>query len=201
MATYVKLTADKNAILKKVLNNKNFIQKGWVAAEKIAKKKYETSKKMFFRDFDAHPVTKEISGGPDVSNLSGLLGGEANLFSFFGFNEGSEPIGDLRFFLENSFSLTKGSYRQRQWTFRIKGPDQEKAEGYVVGKYGADYTEESWLAGIEQGHSGLQYYLRFRGKGRSGGGIQVKGVVRELDFKTTKYLSEMIDHFKGNIKK
>jgi len=41
--------------------------------------------------------------------------------------------------------------------------------------------------------------LRFRGKGRSGGGIQSRAVVNEVTFKTTKYLSEMLANFKKNI--
>lgn len=201
MAIYVTLKADKNAILKKVMNSKAFVDKGWLAAEKIAKKKYESSKKMFFRDFDVHPVTVEIQSGADAFNSSGLLGGEANLFSFFGFDAGSSPISDLRFYLENSFSLARGSYRGGKWTFKINFPDKEKTEDYVVGRNGATYTSESWLAGVEKGYSGLQYYLRYKGMGRSGGGIQSKYIVREVEFKTTKYLSSMIEGFKRNISK
>lgn len=199
MAIVVTLKADRNAILKKITNSKAFVEKGWNAAEKIARRKYESSKKMFFRDFNAHPVTTEIEGGTDASNSSGLLGGKANLFSFFGFDEESSPIADLRFYLENSFFFARGSYRSRSWSFRIKAPDKEKVEEYVVGKYGADYTSESWVRGVEKGYSGLKYYLRYKGKGRSGGGIQSKYTVQEIEFKTTKYLSNMIDGFKRNI--
>jgi len=201
MVLYAKIRAEKNAILNKILNNKTFIQKGWVVAEKLARKKYETGKKVFFKQFDGHPVTREIKRGPESDNSSGLLEGEGNLFSFFGFNYGEDPIEDVKFYLENSFSFNRGSYRQKQWNFKIKAPDKEQVEEYVVGKYGADYTSESWIAGVEKGYSGLNYYLRYSGRGRSKGGVQSSSIVNELTFKTTRYLSDMLSNFRGNITK
>jgi len=200
MNLYVKVKYDKNAVLKKITQHKAFINKGWIAAERIAKKRYLESKNKFFKNFNSHEVTREIEAGSGAENTSDLLGGEGNLFSFFGFDEGSDPIGDLRFYLENSFDFARAGYRQRVWNFKIRFPDAESAENYVVGKFGADYTSESWVEGVEKGYSGLGYYLRYDNKGRSGGGIQVKSAVRELNFKTTKYLSEMISNFKKDIK-
>lgn len=195
----VKVSYDKSAILEKITKSRAFVEKGWAVAEKIAIKKYNLSKKLFFKEFKSHSVTKEINRGAGASNTSGLLGGEANLFSFFGFDEGADPIGDLENYLEQSFHFRRGGYRNKQWTFRIQSPDKEITEKHVVGKFGLDYTGESWLEGVEKGYSGLQYYLRFRGKGRSGGGIQSSAVVNEVTFKTTKYLSEMLANFKKNI--
>lgn len=199
MAFYVKLTADRYAILKKISTNRVFVQKGWVAAEKIARGKYESSRKIFFRDFLSHPVTKEIKGGVGARNTSGLLGGEQNLFSFFGFSEGEDPIGDVNLYLHRSFNFNRGSYRGKRWGFWISFPDEDQIAQHVVGKYGATYTSESWIEGVEKGYSGLNYYLRYEGKGRSRGGIQVKTPVRELAFSTTKYFSKIVSNFKKNI--
>jgi hypothetical protein len=196
----VTVKADRNAILQKILSSRAFVEKGWVAAEKVARKRFNQQKELFFRDFDEHPVTQEIKAGPEIEgNPSGLLGGEGNLFSFFGFNEGEDPIGDVKLFMESLFDIERGSYRSKQWTFRVKMPDEEQVAAYVVGKYGADYTSESWIDGVEKGYSGLNYYLRFRDKGRSGGGIEVSSPVRELNFSTTPYLSEMVKNFRRNI--
>jgi hypothetical protein len=201
MALTVKVTANKSAILQKILNNKVFVEKGWIAAEKIARKKYLRSREIFFRDFEEHPVTQEIKQGPEAPNTSDLLNGEKNLFSFFGFEAGADPIGDLTLYLESQFSFEKGSYRNKVWSFKIKAPSYDEVAEYVVGKYGADYTTESWIEGVEKGYSGLNYYLRYTGKGRSGGGFQSKNEVNELDFRTTKYFSEICANFKRNIKR
>jgi len=199
---YVKIRADKQAILQKILNSRAFVEKGWVAAERIARRKFNHAEGLFFREFLEHPVTQEILAGTGVdNNPSGLLGGRGNLFSFFGFNEGENPIGDVSFYMKSQFNLSRGSYRGKQWTFRVSMPDKEKVAEYVVGKYGATYTTESWIEGVEKGYSGLNYYLRFSGKGRSSGGIQVKSHVNELSFTTTKYLSEITDNFKTRIQR
>ena len=197
----VKIKVDKSRILEKLTNNPHFVQKGWIKAEKIINKKFNKAKDIFFRDFAEHEVTKEIVAGPGASNSSGLLGGYGNLFSFFGFNDGEDPISDVTFYMQTQFHVIKGSYRAKQWNFRISMPDKEEVENFVVKKYGADYTTESWIRGVEKGYSGLNYYLPYYGIGRSGGGTQNKNPVRELNFSTTKYLSVMIDGFKRNIKK
>lgn len=200
MALHVKLTANREAILKKISSSRIFVEKGWVVAEKLMAQRFNRSKKLFFRDFLNHKVTKEIQKGPESGNSSGLLGGKGNLFSFFGFNEGEDPIGDLSLYLNGLFDFRRDYYRGQEWSFRINFPDEEQAAHYVIGKHGADYTTESWIEGVEKGYSGLNYYLRYSGKGRSSGGLQSKTPVRELSFTTTKYFSEIVDNFKRNIR-
>ena len=199
---YVKIKADKQAILQKIINSRVFVDKGWVAAEKIARRKFNQTQGLFFREFMEHPVTQEILAGPNIDdNPSGLMGGRGNLFSFFGFDEGENPIADVSLYLQSQFDLSRSSYRTKQWTFKVRMPDKEKVAEYVVGKYGATYTSESWIDGVEKGYSGLNYYLRFSGKGRSSGGIQVKGVVNEVTFTTTKYMSELTENFKNRMQR
>lgn len=201
MALYVKAKYDKSAILKKITNSPVFVKKGWIAAEKIAQRRFLESKRLFFREFLNHPVSKEIKAGPDAENTSGLLGGKGNLYSFFGFNAGEDPIGDVELYLSTAFGMTRGYYRNKQWTFRVYFPDEDKVGDYVVGKYGATYTSESWITGVEKGYSGLSYYVRFSGKGRSGGGFQSSKAVNALNFKTMQYFSEIVSNFKRNINK
>lgn len=200
MPVTVKIKVDQSAILRKMVASKAFVQKGWVVAERFARRRFEKAKGLYFREFLDHEVTKEVQRGPGTYNTSGLLGGVGNLYSFFGFDEGEDPIGSVELYLQSQFDFRRGSYRGKQWNFRVSFPDEERVENYVVGKFGADYTSESWIGGVEHGYSGLNYYLRFRGMGRSGGGIQVKNAVRELNFRTTKYFSGIVDNFRRNIK-
>ena len=48
--------------------------------------------RILIKQFESHPVTKEISGGSSSSNVSGTLGGYGNLFSFIGFHNNSSFI-------------------------------------------------------------------------------------------------------------
>ncbi len=56
--------------------------------------------KEFITSFNAHPVTQEIEGGARSTNISGTLGGVGNLFTYIGFDSGSNPIKPLRNLLE-----------------------------------------------------------------------------------------------------
>ena len=55
-----------------------------------AKQKSDRLRRDLLREFDNHPVTKEIEQGP--SGTSSLLGGRGNFFGFLGFNSGDKPI-------------------------------------------------------------------------------------------------------------
>ena len=88
------------------INNKAIDKK--IGESKISKKAQELANKQFIEaksrlieDFDSHPVTTEIKGGTNASNLSGTLSGYGNLFSFIGFPEGSDPTVVVRNFLQS----------------------------------------------------------------------------------------------------
>jgi len=61
-------------------------------ARNIVRRAFEKIKTKMIAEFLAHPVTREIEGGINASNVSGTLGGITNLYSFIGFNAGSNPI-------------------------------------------------------------------------------------------------------------
>jgi len=67
----------------------------------------EEAKNNFIEQFEEHPVTKEIQNGPEASNESGTLNGQGNLFSFIGFERGSNPIAPVASFLKNAFQIKK----------------------------------------------------------------------------------------------
>ena len=70
-----------NSVNKKIAKNKKFNDQ----IDQIADKKFRQSKDMLMRDFNEHPVTREIEGGVSAGNVSGTLAGYGNLFSFIGF--------------------------------------------------------------------------------------------------------------------
>ena len=48
---------------------------------------FEKIKNQFLAEFSRHPITMELRGGANSSNISGTLGGYGNLYSFLGFDE------------------------------------------------------------------------------------------------------------------
>jgi len=183
-----------NVNYKRFTENSKGIKK---VADNVALKKYELSKDNFFKDFESHPVTKELEGGPRGSNISNTLGGVGNLFSFIGFYNTDNPIQNLRRILKDSFSV------------------KEKRKGNLI-RYIIDYPSlseiksetpmpweggRSWVTGIERGISGFSNYLYKKfGDGRSKEALQSDNKIRLAFYRKTTYLTSIINNFVNNMK-
>ena len=69
---------------------------------RIIEKEFNKIKNQYLQEFLNHPITQEIKGGIDATNTSGTLAGITNLYSFIGFDEGSDPIKPIEDLLEKS---------------------------------------------------------------------------------------------------
>jgi len=69
---------------------------------RIVEKEFNKIKNQYLQEFLNHPITQEIKGGIDATNTSGTLAGITNLYSFIGFDEGSDPIKPIEDLLEKS---------------------------------------------------------------------------------------------------
>jgi len=58
--------------------------------------KVQDAQKKLLEEFERHPVTVEISGGTNATNISGTLSGHGNLFSYIGFSAGDKPLSAIR---------------------------------------------------------------------------------------------------------
>jgi len=167
------------------------------------------NKPFLLAEFDNHAVTKEIEAGPhpDVKNISETLNGQGNLFSFLGFEAGSNPTKQVRDVLENDIRLSTGVKREAKsdrarFRFSLRIPTQEiNAAAKMTWESG-----KSWVNAVQQGVSGFSHYLwkKFIGdKSRSFYGIQVKHEVREAPDKSTgvSYINQIFDNFVSRLKK
>lgn len=149
------------------------------------------------RAFESHPVTMEIDGGVDSSNVSGTLGGYGNLFSFIGFESGQLPTQGLRDLLNERFQvvsrgLLKRGTKLADYRFEILVPSVLAMELETPMPW---LDGESWASGIEDGISGVGQFLSIAATvSRSGGGIQVKADMGR-SFSTQPYLSKILDAF------
>ena len=160
-------------------------------------------KKEAIREFDEHPVTKEISEGPSAANMSGTLSNGGNLFSYIGFYEGDDPTRIVRSYLNDKIKVFRQSrflkfQTSGYYNFRVNQPIVSEIENLTPLPWERGV---SWTRGIERGISGLGHYLHGRfSDSRSGAGIQSKYEVRPAIFRTKRYLTTIVTNFYKNIK-
>jgi len=159
----------------------------------IVRKEVEKEKALFRSEFDSHPVTRELEGGENASNLSGTLGGYGNLFSFLGFSNGSNPTTPVKSLIQkiNLGSSTKSNGKTFQFKVNIPSKEEFAAISRLPWESG-----RSWLLDIERGISGLGAYLYGRfNSSRSGSGIQSKYNYSDRRFRNVKYFSDIYGKF------
>lgn len=180
---------NKKLIQKEIFNNKD-IKK---IVYNIVQKEVEKEKLLFRADFESHPVTQELEGEENASNISGTLGGYGNLFSFLGFNKGASPTTPVKLLIQKI--LLDRNIESSNSGFKIKVNIPTKEEFAAVSKLPWE-GGRSWLLDMERGISGLGAYLYGRfNVSRSGGGIQSRYNYSNRTFRPVKYFSEMYNKF------
>lgn len=157
------------------------------------RKSFQKIKTKMMAEFYAHPVTREIQAGAESNNISGTLGGVTNLYSFIGFEKGTDPIAAIEEILyKTDFTFSRVTNKSVEFSVYI--PDPEEIFAVTPMPWAAG---RSWAKGIESGISGLGYHLRTSRGSRSGKGIQAKNKVRGgAKFKNTQYITALINKYK-----
>tara|TARA_R100000808_G_scaffold21917_1_gene47469 strand:+ start:2703 stop:3299 length:597 start_codon:yes stop_codon:yes gene_type:complete len=160
------------------------------------------AQKIMLANFSAHPVTREIEGGPTARNLSNTLVGannKANLFGFIGFDRTESPTQAIRIYLAQQLEIrqVRKSNKDVIIDFEVKIPSLDKLYEISPMPWAPGL---SWAEGIERGIPGLgQYLVGSAPKGRSGGGIQAKVEVNSGSFRSVKYLSKILTDFVNDV--
>ncbi len=160
-------------------------------------KKAQALKEMMISEFNSHPVTVEIKAGPYAGNYSdtlvGVTGG--NLFSFIGFESGSDPIAPI---LEKLNSIKISSRTEYKNSFlNIELPSIEEIWEVTPMPW---QEGRSWAKGIESGISGLNYYLfssnrQFKDS-RSGPAVQASKARTGARYLPTQYLTTLFKKYR-----
>jgi hypothetical protein len=166
------------------------------AAKNICKSKFNQAKASILKEFLSDIVTREIKGGANASNSSGVLGGYGNLFSYIGFYDGFDPIAPIEEYISSyPFHAKILSGRGGSFNIKVKFPSIERIKQLS----GMPWEEgNSWVMGIERGISGFSNYMynASLGKGRSGAAIQSKNAPAIANFSTKRYLPSMLEEIK-----
>lgn len=185
---------DYASVFKTISANDKFRESSFL----IAQEKFIKAKNIFLKDFNKHPVTIEISGGPESANISGTLGGYGNLFSFLGFQENRKPIEEVFEAMENLFSISRKANNALETNYIISYPSINDLKKYspLPWAFGG-----SWISGIEKGIPNFSRYIHddMIINSRSGAGIEAKNNVRNAVFIPTSYLTPLLENFKRNL--
>jgi len=168
-----------------------------VAANRVAAQ----AKEHLLSLFNSHSITQEIEEGPSATNKSGTLGGVGNLFTYIGFEEGSQPIAIIRRYLQDAIQVkaVKRGAKDLHFIIEFKIPSKEQIERMSPVPWAPG---RSWVRAMELGLSGLGKYLfKASPASRSGGAIQVKGQVSTSRFANQSYMSTMLDQVRDYIKR
>lgn len=209
MQAFVSLRLNQQSIQKKI---QDAIAKS-IPIKRLALQKaygrFYNAKRMMLREFDRHDITQEILAGPDTVNISGTLDGYGNLFSFIGFDEGSDPVSPLRKLLDEGTSLKQTIYRQGIWYFRVYIPDKDAVSNVTQMPW---ERGNSWAYAVESYISGLSHYMYRKNAGpqsRSGSGLQI-GVsgnnnyyeyLEDVTFTGKPYITEILNSFRDRVNK
>jgi len=152
-------------------------------------REFNIIKEQMIRDFLSLPVTQEIMGGSDSTNISGTLAGTGNLFGFIGFERSDKPIEPILDLLESS-SIVIREGADHLVTITIPSAASIFSATPMPWASG-----RSWAKGIESGISGLGFYIAKSGIGRSTAGVQSTKKVKGGTFKRTQYISTFIQKY------
>lgn len=171
------------------------------AALELAESKLYSAKEDFILDFENHEVTKEIEAGEGSENLSRTLGGYGNLFSFIGFNSGSNPTEIVKKLIKKIRLINKSYKRSKSdgsvLSFNVSIPSVSEFEKNTPMPWASG---RSWLIGIERGISGLGFFVFKKGFGRSEGGIESENKIRQNKYTPVSYFTRMYNNFIKKIK-
>ena len=158
MATTFTVRINKNQLnktLKSTLSKKRAREIAYnEAVEKADKAKKETLSK-----FNNHPVTQEIEAGASAPTYQEQSDPEGNLFSFIGFNAGSNPIEVLRQYMKSraayiKFKMVRG--KRVNYVFRVDNLDKTVVHNLTPLPFEKGL---SWVRGIEKGISNIGNYI------------------------------------------
>lgn len=171
---------------------KEVVKKNKKSFETKITRAFERIKKQMIKEFLKHPVSVEILAGIQAYNSSGTLGGYGNLFTFIGFDKGSEPLNPIINILEES-RIEYGIDSETGFVAKIYLPSSEQIFSETPMPWASG---RSWAEGIERGISGFGQYLNTPAdRSRSSEGIEIKATVRGGKFKNTTYVSALINKY------
>lgn len=164
---------------------------------KILLKKFENNKSELLEKIKSHPISEELKSHTTPSLF--LSNSHGSLFGFIGFPFGEEPINELLDFLNDNIEFIPAT------SIDLRGLTRFSCSFPSIADFNNRFPlfwepGRSWVYAIEDGISGLGYYISNK-YGRSKEGVQVETLVNRSEFKTTPFLTPILNEFKSKMSK
>lgn len=169
--------------------------------ERVAREAFEETKEAFNQEFDSNNINQELEGHSSPSAILRSNGWQrrGSLFGFMGFNEGRDPVGQLRETLNSEsrglrFKLSKNIFKRAVGilgTLESPSADQLAQDGHTLDGWG---DGRAWPEVLEDsGIENLSYFYANPPYGRSEEGTQVKAELNPgTSLKKMDYLSPLL---------
>lgn len=175
---------------------------GIIISQKIRdliRSKIDAKQESFISNFYQHPISQEISSGPNASNTSGTLGGYGNLFAFLGFESGEDPLEVIEEIFRRKIRYKVTGRNRGKFLITLYIPQEKEVYKATPMPWASNM---SWSESIEKGVSNAAAFL-FNPKGftksSSGTGLQSKNNISGVKFNTTPYISKLLEEFKKDL--
>lgn len=175
-------------------------------ADANAQRKFDAKAEDIIEYYDNHEVTSELRAGKDAASTL-VPTSEGNLFTFLGFNFNQKPANVLKTELRNQLK-SKHVFNPRNasivengneivYVYPVNVPSYEEIAHDE--KFELEWSSRSWIDEIENGISGLAFYLhsiRFskNEESRSRRAFQLKKTVRSAQMPRIKYLTDILKY-------
>lgn len=194
----------------KIITQETFNQSDKILVKTVRpriEKDFLNKKKRFLKDFDSHPVTKELNRGPNAkSQYINTDSSGGNLFSLIGFSADQRPTDALRDFFDKNIKIgktTKSKIKGQSMIFstKVNIPTISNVNSAMANNPDTEleWTNRSFTDLIARGVSGLSYYLFGPTKklknSRSGTAIQTRSKLRNFSTRPIKYVNELLENF------
>lgn len=197
MPKKITVTINKNILTNSMSEGRNGISVSR-AIKEVWENKVRDAQMELVSSFQQDPVTVEIDAGVDASNISGTLNGKGNLFSFIGFDKGSNPTDEIKKLLKDKINIKVKTLSFGRFNISIDAPSKE--EIYAVSPIPWN-PGRSWVDGIEKGISGIgSYVYKDSEASRSGKGIQTNTSLGGR-FSNRTYMSTLLKEFERKVSK
>jgi len=165
---------------------------------KIARLNFESAKIWFLNAVENHHVSQDILSHAESPLLNYSQG---TLFGFLGFNQGDDPISKLLQVLDSKITYQEAAMLPKNSLYSVIVKFPSKSDLIGAGVVTPWDSSRPWVSAIEDGISGLPYYLnKSWGGSKSGEGFQVKrGAVRSSEFTGISYLTPLISQFRKRL--
>ena len=161
----------------------------------VQKNRFDNALSMLLNEVKNHPISLELINHTKPSAF--LKGTNGSLFGFIGFKESYNPVESLLEFLSNNIKHVPATNLSLQGWAKFQAITPSRADFKTL--FALEWEPgRSWVYAIEDGISGLGYYINNK-YGRSKEGVQIETIINKSEFVPTDYLTPIFKKFKERL--